>query len=350
MLSSSRDLAVGFIETSTLDITNGGAVVSMDGLIGTSDVESGLIGIGTVTVRGPGSSWTNSGTLWIGGHPNVDDGTGTLTIAEGGTVSVGIDVDVYPDGLVQLEGGTLTTSSIDFLHGGEVRLQGGTLDVGTIRFHGAEQFQQFHWLSGTLHVNNYAGTLFNDGGTLAPGRSIGATTIGGSYVQFPSAELEIEIGPFGDPQNDVVNVAFNTSLNGQLRLALIDGFVPTAQQTFTILSAGIQTGSLSGAFSNVATGQRLTTVDGLGSFRVHYGQGSAFDPKQIVLTNFLSATPGDCHIDGRVDLDDCTPFPNCMGGPGVPYDPTKCECIDLNRDGAVDLSDFADFQSAFTGP
>jgi hypothetical protein len=185
---------------------------------------------------------------------------------------------------------------------------------------------------------------------LAPGHSIGTTVIGGSYVQFPNGELEIEIGPSGNPQNDVVNVFYNVSLGGQLRLALIDGFVPTAQQTFTILQAGIQAGNLSGTFSNVATGQRLATIDGLGSFRVHYGPGSAFNPKQIVLANFLSSTPGDCDIDGYVDLDDCTPFPNCVGGPGVPYGPPECECVDLNADGVVDLSDFADFQSGFTGP
>ena len=37
---------------------------------------------GTVTVTGAGSTWTNSGNLFVGGG-----GTGTLTVADGATVS-----------------------------------------------------------------------------------------------------------------------------------------------------------------------------------------------------------------------------------------------------------------------
>ncbi|MEK7732456.1 MAG: dockerin type I domain-containing protein, partial [Planctomycetota bacterium] len=59
---------------------------------------------------------------------------------------------------------------------------------------------------------------------------------------------------------------------------------------------------------------------------------------------------GDCDHDGEVDLFDFAPFPNCLGGPGVPLGPTTCECIDLNADGDVDLRDFAGFQAGFTGP
>jgi hypothetical protein len=45
--------------------------------------------------------------------------------------------------------------------------------------------------------------------------------------------------------------------------------------------------SLSGQFDNAVNGQRLATVDGLGSFIVNYGAGSAFNPNQIVLSNYL---------------------------------------------------------------
>jgi hypothetical protein len=109
-------------------------------------------------------------------------------------------------------------------------------------------------------------------------------------------------------------------------------------------------GNIFNEFANVANGQRLTTSDGLGSFIVNYGPGSAFDSGQLVLSNFLSATPGDCHIDGRVDLDDYTPFPNCLSGPGDLFGTAECGCFDLNADGDVDLLDFAAFQTASTTP
>jgi hypothetical protein len=49
--------------------------------------------------------------------------------------------------------------------------------------------------------------------------------------------------------------------------------------------------SLSGQFDNAVNGQRLTTVDGLGSFIVNYGAGSAFNPDQIVLSDYLNTAP-----------------------------------------------------------
>ena len=46
---------------------------------------------GTVTVDGAGSSWTNSGSLFVG-----YSGTGTLTIANGGAVSAASGMQIAP--------------------------------------------------------------------------------------------------------------------------------------------------------------------------------------------------------------------------------------------------------------
>ena len=52
---------------------------------------------GTVTVTGAGSNWTNAGTVVVGGQ-----GTGTLTIQDGGTVnSAGGSVGLLPARLVR---------------------------------------------------------------------------------------------------------------------------------------------------------------------------------------------------------------------------------------------------------
>jgi hypothetical protein len=140
-----------------------------------------------------------------------------------------------------------------------------------------------------LHVERYNGNLTNSAGVLAPGQSAGSTTITGNYTQQDAGVLEIEIGgTLPASEHDFVDVLGAVTLGSQLQLSLIDGFVPGPENIFTVLSAA---GNIAGAFSNAASGQRLTTIGGLGSFLVHYGMGSAFNPRQIVLTNFQSRIP-----------------------------------------------------------
>ena len=62
-----------------LTIQNGGTLTDSVGTVG--NLPGGL---GTVTVSGAGSTWTNTGTVVVGGQ-----GTGTLTIQDGGTVNSG---------------------------------------------------------------------------------------------------------------------------------------------------------------------------------------------------------------------------------------------------------------------
>jgi hypothetical protein len=107
-----------------------------------------------------------------------------------------------------------------------------------------------------------------------------------SPVENSKSEIEIG-GASGGIAHDVVNVANFAYLSGQLQLALLNGFAPGASDTLTILTAA---NGIFGAFSNVADGARLDTIDDLGSFQVNYGAGSAFNPNQVVLNNFIPTT------------------------------------------------------------
>ena len=62
---------------------------------------------------------------------------------------------------------------------------------------------------------------------------------------------------------------------------------------------------------------------------------------------WFGIAPGDCDFDGDVDLSDSVPLGACLSGPDVPV-PPDCGCVDLNRDGHVDLADFAAFQQLFS--
>jgi T5SS/PEP-CTERM-associated repeat protein len=327
-LPISGRLYVGSDGQGTLGISGGGTVQNFSGRIGW-----GSSGTGLVTVDGDGSQWHNAGSLTVG-----NAGTGTLEITDGGSVTTGSDafvgenedssgtVTVTGAGSIWQIGGrldigydasSLSNGGVGILHiqpggtvnatqgtavslGDQLSLEGGTLSTTQISFpDGGNPDTNFEWTSGTLHVGQFLGDLDNQAGVLAPGNSVGITNIQGNYNQLADATLEIHVGGTTPvSQYDSVRVTGNAFLGGDLELALVNGFVPSSANTFTILHADLD---LFSAFANVANGQRLTTSDGLGSFLVNYGPGSAFDPDQIVLSAFL---PGDYNGDGTVNAAD----------------------------------------------
>ena len=276
-----------------LDVTGGGSVSSVDGAIGVTNAFGAAEGTATVT----GGAWTMTGRLSVGGEPNPGPaGQGTLNIQPAGIVSAAQGVILFPDA--------------------HVNLQGGTLDASAISYHEGIQGNQFQWTSGTLHVGTFNGNLTNQGGTLAPGSAspgngAGSTTIDGNYTQQLGGALEIEIGgSLAVSEFDFVNVTGNALLDGELELSLINGFLPTPSQTFAILIAS----SVQGAFDNALPNQRVATSDGLGSFLVHYGPGSPFDPAQIVLSSFQAGgLLGDYNQNGVVDAADYTVWRDTLG-------------------------------------
>jgi len=274
--TNTNELRVGNNGLGTLNIRNGGKVSNTAAYIATT-----VGSAGTVTVEGADARWNIAGRLSVAGDadPATSGGGATLNINPGGIVTVSQGIVIFPNGVVQL--------------------QGGTLDTSTVSFQGAGG--QFHWTDGTLHTGIFNGNLLNQGGTLSPGHSAGLTTVVGNYTQQAAGSLEIEIGGLSAFDNDLVNVIGTASLSGQLDLALINGFSPGAGQTFSIMQAT----TLTGTFGNVANGQRVTTIDDLGSFQVHYGTGSTFNPNQIVIDNFVAnSLPGDFNHNGVVDAAD----------------------------------------------
>ena len=67
----------GLSGSGTLEVTDGAAVSNSDGYLGYNSVSTG-----TVTVDGTGSTWTNSGDLYVGHY-----GIGTLDSTNGGLMA-----------------------------------------------------------------------------------------------------------------------------------------------------------------------------------------------------------------------------------------------------------------------
>ncbi len=260
-----------------------GAVLVDSGLV-TSDTAQ--IGFGTgeslISVEGipnAGGAWENSGDVSVGGSLTGPEAKGILRLNnEHARVDIGGTLTVWGPGSVEINGGDFKADVVDDTHGGT-----------------------FEFNTGTLSVNRFDGNLLNAAGTFAPGvdAATGSTLVDGNYTQQSGSTLALDIAGTGPGStHDLINITGDAQIDGLLELSLVEGFTPNFADEFTLLAAD----SLFGFFDNVGTGQRLDTVDGRGSFAVHYGIGSAFDESRVVLSDFqMETVTADLNMDGFVD-------------------------------------------------
>jgi len=286
------DLQVGAQGTGELYVLDRGAVIGSSAFLGTFGTSSN----GFARVSGVGSEWNITNQLSVG-----REGIGRLEVLAGGKLTsdngqigetAGADGSVVVDGVgsswtianVQIIG-NLGQGSLTVSNGGEVLVnqllvEGNGLLTG----------------NGTVTPS----TVVQVRGEVAPGLSSGILTIDGDYTQLAPATLSIEIGGASvGAEHDQLNVTGIVNLGGDLGLSLLDlgsgTFMPSPSDMFMILTS---TG-LTNSFSNVANGNRLTTIDGLGSFQVNYSAGSLFNADHVVLSDFFSSV--DLDNDGDVD-------------------------------------------------
>jgi hypothetical protein len=169
-------------------------------------------------------------------------------------------------------------------------------------------------------------------GTDAPGY-VGPAAVTRGSVDY-AGQIVIEIGGLiAGAEHDQINHAATAGLGGELMVQLIGGFEPEPGDSFTILTYVGHTGEFD-------TLSLPTLAAGL-QWDVDYGTSA------LTLT-VGEQIPGDCDLDGDVDLAEYADFANCLAGPAGGLG-TGCDCFDLDADGDVTLSDFAAFQVAFTG-
>ncbi len=256
---------------------------------------------------GSGSTLSATGSLTLGSGPTGSSQNNFLTIGNGGTAS-------FTGGLLSVGNATAATAETNTvnLNGGKL-LVGGT--SGIFAAAGTGQIKTFNWTGGRLaslqitpgvnFTNPASGGitttgLVNSGGVLAPGDvgTAGRTTITGDYTQQAGGTLAIDIGGtnqtggFQNLVNSYDNLLLNgastanLSLNGNLQVSL-QGFTPASSDSFTIIRAAPSTLVVSGAFSNVAFGARITTQGGEGTFLVS-NTGTS-----VTLSDYQSNTAND---------------------------------------------------------
>ncbi|MGI9516225.1 MAG: beta strand repeat-containing protein [Pirellulaceae bacterium] len=210
--------------------------------LGTIDADNSSLRINPAMFENQGTVQASAGVLII---DNSYSQTAGLTLLDGGTINASTQLDIF--------GGVLEG---DGIINGDVAL-GGLIRPG---------------VSGTQFTGGAAGTLRMD-----------------ALNMSSSAITEVELGGLAQgTEFDYIDVDSNLDLDGVLSLSFFDSFESTVMplDSFTIMLSN----TLTGAFTNVASGDFLLTDDGFGSFQVHYGTGSPFDDNSVVLGNY-SAIP-----------------------------------------------------------
>ncbi len=236
--------------------------------------------------------FTNAGALLLVG--------GNVTLATGGFTNEGaVQVDagrtLSRTGSYSQTGGSTVVNGVLTTNSG-VALSGGTL-------------------GGSGQVT---GGVTNSAGTVAPGNSAGTLSVTGGYVQGVAGRLAVEIGGTAPgTQHDALAITGTANLAGTLSVARINGFNPTDEQVFVVLTS---TGARTGTFSAVQSCDPVTVIYGTNSVSVQF--------------TGVFGNMADLNHDGIVDGADLGML---LGSWGVCSE--ACCSGDLNGDGIVDGAD-----------
>lgn len=247
------NLYIGDMHKNDRDVSG---VVDFTG--GSVDAEFDQLLLGLVDVRD-----TVQTTRVAGANGTLSMSAGTIKAndvllgraVDGGSSANPQDPQDWAQGTLNLLGGEFTATTITIadddapLHDrvrGTINLSAGTLTAGTIEQGDGNGEALFNWTGGTLHVDSFGMQLDQDGGTLAPGASVGQTDILADYNQAAAGILQIEIEGNGTAgvEYDLVTVAGNATLLGGLEVLIDPGYDPQVGDFFDVLTA---TGSIDAA-------------------------------------------------------------------------------------------------------
>ncbi len=287
------NLFIGYEGSGSLEITNGGTVNNLFGILSYNSGASS-----NVLVDGLGSSWNNSSGLYIGysgeGSVNLSNQaiinvTGDLILAESsgseGTLNIGTGSAA---GIINADSvlGKLGTATLNFNHndsdyfftdngtssGNAVVITGTTsvnhIASGSTTLKGINTYTGNTMLSaGTLSIN---GSITNssitvnsgaalagsgsvadvtvDGGILAPGNSIGMLTVAGDVSFTSASHYEVEVNASG--ASDFINVSGTATLGNAAVRVLAESGSYAASTDYTILTAA---SGVSGTFGSVSS-------------------------------------------------------------------------------------------------
>jgi hypothetical protein len=229
--------------TGTINEGSGGNFAVSNG--GTFDNAAG----GTLTVQG---SLSFSPAFFQG--PAGVSNEGTLTLSGSGS-SLSIQSETFTtSGIVNLGGGSMTTSGTYTQTAGTTNLQGGTLNAGGLGL--ILQNKASLLGPGTINGNVTSSGFVDAGSSGSPGQ----LTINGNYTQGGSGTLQVQLGGTapGSGGYDQLVVNGNVALDGTLLVTLVNGFQPMSGETFQIITSNSESGTF--ATEQLPTGVSFQTA------------------------------------------------------------------------------------------
>jgi T5SS/PEP-CTERM-associated repeat protein len=232
--NNTGEMIVGRAGQGTLLVADGGLVTSLRSIISNQ-----ATGTGTATVTGAGSQWNNTSDFFVGGNSIQAGGTGTLNIADGGSVTVETTMKVWDSGTVNLD---------------------GNLEIFRLDLTESAAPENFNMMSsGMLTIQNEVlGTLKQDDGTFAVD-SFTPVDITGNYEMNAGAAIFDIGGTIRGFQYDALDVGGTATLNGTMDINLVSSFQPIEGSTFQLFDV---TGGIAGNpmfdFSDAALGSELS--------------------------------------------------------------------------------------------
>lgn len=273
----------------TLNILAGGVVSNSNSYIGSDHDANGNDAIGTVTVDGAGSTWTHSGNLTVG-----RDGTGTLSVTNGGSVSNDygtIGNSSTGTGSVTVDGAGSTWSNSESLY---VGYDGnGTLDIlngATVSNTAGGYIGTYATGSGTATVDGN-GSTWNNSGDLTIGYSGGGTLTvsAGGVVSNVNGTVGVMTDSFGVVT--VTGAGSTWSNSGTLTVGTAGSGTLNISSGGEVLAASANIGS-----TGLLSGDSLMTLNS--------GTG--------ILTNYGTIAPGNSigtlTVDGDVVFENGSTF------------------------------------------
>jgi hypothetical protein len=197
----------------------------------------------------------------------------TVSVQSGLKLTTFAGINIEQGGVVQLQNSDLDTQFVEIL-GGTLR-GAGTVATG----------------SGPI-----PGQVENRSGTVSPGDGIGTMTIVGRFANGPEATTAFELSGTSSSLYDRIVVEGGVALDGTLTVSLLNAFVPSVGNTFTLITS---TEVISGTFD------QLLAPDGW-NWKLN-NTGSIL---QLVVGN-----PGDFNQDGIVNAADYVVWRNDGLGP-----------------------------------
>ncbi len=234
------------------------------------------------------SASIDGGGAWDVVSSGVDFTLDSLTIGSDDSLTINNSIEV---GTIDMLLGEVAVSSGGFLTINSSWQNDGTITINDFGFFIMPNSSQTltNGTSGLIRGQAFQSALsfipsnVLNNGTIAPGfgdEDTAVLSITGDVVMGSSSVLDLEIG--GGTTNfsfDSITGMGSAQLGGELQLTMFNGYTPLPSATLTIVQTSVSNG-VSGAFSNVADGERLTTTDGAGSWLVDYQGGS------VVITDY----------------------------------------------------------------